>query len=688
MATRLSVDIGGTFTDVVIQQDSEVTSVKVLTTHADPVSGVLQGVDDVLSRTGVAPSDVQLVLHGTTLATNALIERRGAKTALLTTAGHRDVLAMAFENRFEQYDVNIDRPAPLVPRHWRVGITERVAADGKTLLPLDESELISAVHTLVEQGVESIAVGFLHSYRQPAHELRVAQLVKQKFPQLWISLSCEVCPEIREYERMSTTAANAYVKPLMAGYLERLQAALVERGFSCKVLLMTSGGGLTTLNAATRFPIRLVESGPAGGAMLAASVAQAHDENSVVSFDMGGTTAKLCLIENGEPQHSRAFEVDRSYRFKKGSGLPVRIPVVEMVEIGAGGGSIASLDALQRIHVGPQSAGSEPGPSCYGRGGTLPTVTDADLLLGRLLPENFAGGRVSLSVEAATEALQHHIAQPLSLNVLSAALGVSEIVDENMAAATRAHAAEWGKRVQGTCLIAFGGAAPLHAARLAQKLKISRVLIPPGAGVGSAIGFLLAPVRYELVRSDYARLAELDQAVVMQLFQQMRAEAAEVLDDAGATGTREERREGYMRYVGQGYEIAVDVSDLHSLSVDEIRSRFEKTYERLYGRTIPDLAIEVLSWTLSLSSEPMTQTLQATDAQAMQQSVGDQVQWWSGDSAFAAKVLLRSELQVGQSYAGPLVIAESQTTTIVPVGATVAVRADDVLCIELAEQEG
>jgi N-methylhydantoinase A len=317
----------------------------------------------------------------------------------------------------------------------------------------------------------------------------------------------------------------------------------------------------------------------------------------------------------------------------------------------------------------------------------LPTVTDADLLLGRLLPENFAGGRVSLSAEAATEALEHHIAKPLSLDVLSAALGISEIVDENMAAATRAHAAEWGKRVQGTCLVAFGGAAPLHAAGLAQKLKIPRVLIPPGAGVGSAIGFLLAPVRYELVRSAYALLAELDQVQVTGLFTQMRTEATEVLDDAGATGKREERREGYMRYVGQGYEIAVDVSDLQTLSVDAIRSRFERTYERLYGRTIPDLAIEVLSWTLSLSSEPMTKTLQAADAEAMQQAVSDQVQWWSGDRAFAAKVLLRSELQVGQSYAGPLVIAETQTTTIVPAGARVSVRADASLCIELALQE-
>ncbi|XOV85171.1 MAG: hydantoinase/oxoprolinase family protein [bacterium] len=682
MTVRLSVDIGGTFTDVVLQESATLTSVKVLTTHADPVVGVLQGVDDVLTRSGVEPADVQLVLHGTTLATNALIERRGAKTALLTTAGHRDVLAMAFENRFEQYDVNIDRPAPLVPRHWRVGVTERVAADGQILLAMDDNELLSRVDALIAQGVESLAVTFLHSYRQPAHELRVAQLVKEQYPQLWVSLSCEVCPEIREYERTSTTTANAYVKPLMAGYLERLQAALTERRFNCKVLLMTSGGGLTTLKAATRFPIRLVESGPAGGAMLAASVAQCHDENSVVSFDMGGTTAKLCLIEEGMPQHSRAFEVDRSYRFKKGSGLPVRIPVVEMVEIGAGGGSIASLDNLRRIHVGPQSAGSEPGPSCYGRGGTLATVTDADLLLGRLLPENFAGGRMKLSHAQATQAITEQIAQPLMMDVRSAALGVSEIVDENMAAATRAHAAEWGKRVQGTCLVAFGGAAPLHAARLAQKLKIPRVLVPAGAGVGSAIGFLLAPVRYELVRSAYVLLAELDQTAVTDLFTQMRHEAEVVLKDAGTAGAPEERREGYMRYVGQGYEIAVDVSDLQNLAVADIRGRFERTYKRLYGRTIPNLAIEVLSWTLSLSSQPLTQNLLAAEESTTQPDLPAQVQWWSGEKPFAAQVIARSALQVGEYYAGPLLIAESQTTTIVPHNARVSVRSDATLCIE------
>lgn len=686
MKSRLSVDIGGTFTDVVLAQDTLLTSVKVLTTHADPVLGVMQGIDDVLLRRDVAAQEIGLVLHGTTLATNALIERRGARTALLTTAGHRDVLAMAFENRFEQYDVNIDRPDPLVPRHWRIGVPERMAADGEVLLALDETVLRGEIERLLTDDVESVAVGFLHSYRQSAHERRVAEIITQYYPQLSLSLSCEVCPEIREYERLSTTVANAYVKPLMAGYLHRLQDVLLQRGFDCQTLLMTSGGGLTTVATAAKFPIRLVESGPAGGAMLAANIATAHAARSVVSFDMGGTTAKLCLIEEGVPQHSRAFEVDRSYRFKKGSGLPVRIPVVEMVEIGAGGGSIASLDSLRRIHVGPQSAGSEPGPSCYGRGGELPTVTDADLLLGRLPADGFAGGSMTLSLSAAEQALDVHIAKPLSLDVPAAAAAVAEIVDENMAAAARAHAAEWGKQLQDACLIAFGGAAPLHAARLAAKLKISRVLIPAGAGVGSAIGFLLAPVRFELVRSAYTLLAQLEQDSIQVLFEQMRAEASQVLLEAGVSNGIQEQREGYMRYVGQGYEIAVDVSDLDLLHETQLRQRFELAYQKLYGRIIPQLAIEVLSWTLSLSSEPIADGLMADESNTRQDTTARHTQWRSGDEVVDVRVLPRQSLQLGILYDGPLLVVEPQTTTVVPENARLSVLADGCLLLELAPE--
>ncbi len=682
MSVRLSVDIGGTFTDVVLSRHGVLTTTKVLTTYTDPATGVMQGIEDVLQRSGVQAGNVELVLHGTTLATNALIERRGAPTALLTTQGHRDALEMAFENRFEQYDVNIDRPQPLVPRHWRLGISERMAADGEVLVPLEERQVEAALADLVAQGVEALAVGFLHSYVNPVHERRVAEIAQQSFPQLSLTVSCDVCPEIREYERMSTTVANAYVKPLMSRYLGSLQSQLQSRGITCQVLMMTSGGGLTTLEAAAEYPIRLVESGPAGGAILAAHVANGHDLSSVLSFDMGGTTAKICLIDDGQPQHSRAFEVDRSYRFKKGSGLPVRIPVIEMVEIGAGGGSIASIDAMRRVQVGPESAGSEPGPACYGRGGRRATVTDADVILGKLTPELFGGGKLRLDVVSAREVVQQQVAQPLDLGLLDGAHAIAEIVEENMASAARAHAGEWGKDVQGRCMIAFGGAAPLHAAYLARKLKIEHVLVPAGAGVGSAIGFLLAPVSFEVVRSHYMLLADLQQAVVDELFAGMRAEAQRVLQGAGHAGNALEKREAYMRYVGQGYEVAVDISGMPVLAEDMLRERFEAVYRQLYGRTIPGMAVEILSWTLSLSTQQAAGELQtAADVDHAEEGTPQSAELFDQGSQVSAPIVQRAQLEVGEVKPGPLLVVEEQTTTVVPADFTLTRLADGTLSL-------
>ena len=401
----LAVDIGGTFTDVVLQLDQRLHATKVLTTRDDPSEAVIAGIQQLFAESGASPEQISLVLHGTTLATNAIIERRGAKTALLTTAGHRDILEMAFENRFEQYDVNIERPTPLVPRKLRIPIDERVTANGAILVPLDESSVQHAIDLLQAEEIESVAIGFLHAYRNGDHEARVAELVRNRMNSVPLSLSSDVCPEIREYERLSTTCANAYVLPLMSKYLLSLQEKLNALNFRCPYLMMTSGGGLTSLETAAKYPIRLVESGPAGGAILAGVIAQELALDQVLSFDMGGTTAKLCLLDQGKTILSRAFEVDRTYRFKKGSGLPVRIPVIEMVEIGAGGGSIAQVDKLGRIQIGPESAGSTPGPACYGSGGTEPTVTDADCVLGRLDPKNFAGGQLQLDKPAATQAI-------------------------------------------------------------------------------------------------------------------------------------------------------------------------------------------------------------------------------------------------------------------------------------------
>ena len=662
---RVAVDIGGTFTDVVLETDGRHVSTKVLTTHAEPAAGALHGLCEVLERAGRTPADVGVVLHGTTLATNAIIERRGARTALVTTEGHRDVLEMAFENRFEQYDVNIDRPLPLVPRPWRLTVAERMNAAGEALVPLAAEAVQALVPTLREEGVESIAVGFLHGYANPAHELLTRDVLAEALPDLSITLASEVCPEIREFERFSTACANAYVKPLISRYLADMQRRLAELGIACPFLMMTSGGGLAALATAREFPIRLVESGPAGGAILAARIARDLGLARVVSLDMGGTTAKVCLIDDGQPQESRSFEVDRSYRFRKGSGLPVRIPVIEMVEIGAGGGSIASVDGVGRLQVGPQSAGSMPGPACYGRGGVRATVTDADLLRGRLDPSRFAGGAIALDADAAQQAVERDVAAPwhgAPLAVPDAAEAVGEVVDENMAAAARAHAAEWGRDMSGRTLIAFGGAAPIHAARIAEKLDLEAVLVPPAAGVGSAMGFLAAPVAFEVVRSRHMRLSEFQPAVAAGVMADMRAEAHAVVGTV-VGGELEETRRAYMRYLGQGFEIAVDVPE--SLAASSLREAFDAAYEALYGRLIDGLDVEVLSWTLTLRAPtpPLSFAMRSASPSARSEAGGHPAR------------VERETLASGDRLAGPCTVVEDQTVTVVPAGFTARVDA-------------
>ncbi len=667
MSTRLAVDIGGTFTDVVLDVGGVLHTTKVLTTYDDPARGVMQGVAQVMDAAGVQPLEVRLMLHGTTLATNALIERRGAHTAFLTTSGHRDVLEMALENRFEQYDVNVRRPEPLVPRHLRIPIRERLAANGDVLVPLDESDVLEAARQLEAAQVESVAVGFLHAYADPVHEDRVAELLTARLPGVAVTTSSAVCPEVREYERFSTAVANAYVKPLMSRYLDSLQAQLTSIGMCAPILLMSSGGGLTTLEAAKAFPIRLVESGPAGGAQLAAAHARREAWDHVLSFDMGGTTAKICLIDHGMPQLSRSFEIDRVYRFKKGSGLPVRIPVVEMVEIGAGGGSLAQVDRLDRIAVGPESAGSEPGPACYGLGGERPAVTDADLLLGKLRAEVFAGGTMTLDAERAESAVRRAVAQPLGLSTDDAAWGVSETVDENMALAARAHASEWGRSLDNRTMIAFGGAAPLHAANLAGKLRMSRVVVPPHAGVGSAVGFLLAPISFEVVRSEHVDLRSLHDNDVAVLLEHMRREARAVVADAAGDAALVECVRAYMRYVGQGFEVAVDVPASGEGLAGALRDAFEAVYRKLYGQVIPGQPVEVLSWTLSLA------TAASTPAEAMSTPTGGggepgRTRIYDGRQRREAPVYQRALLVPGIRYSGPALVEEVQTTTVVPVG--------------------
>ncbi|MBL6457759.1 hydantoinase/oxoprolinase family protein [Belnapia sp. T6] len=672
---RLAVDIGGTFTDLVLEEDGQSWSTKLLTTPAAPEQAVLDGTRRILALAGRQPAQLGLVVHGTTLATNALIERKGARTALVTTEGFRDSIEIAWEHRFEQYDIHMERPEPLVPRPWRRGVPERVAADGAVLKPLDEAALRAIAEDFRRDGIEAVAICFLHSFTHEAHERRAAEILAEALPGVGLSLSCEVAPEIREYERASTTIANAYVQPLMAGYLGRLESGLREAGIVAPLLLMMSSGGVTTVETARRYPVRLVESGPAGGAILAQAVAAECGLDRAVAFDMGGTTAKLTLLDGLELQRSRQFEVARAYRFVQGSGIPVRIPVIELVEIGAGGGSIARRDALGRIQVGPDSAGSVPGPACYGNGGTEPTVTDADAALGRLDPARFAGGSIPLHLDRAEAALT-------GLGT-DAAAGVAEIVDETMASAARVHAVENGKDTAERTLIAFGGAAPLHAARLARKLGMARVVVPVGAGVGSAHGFLRAPIAYEVVRTRHMRLDALDAAALEALFAAMRAEAEAVVRLGAPAEELVETRTGFMRYRGQGHEIAVPIATLDSAA---LRAGFDAAYAALFGRTIPRLEVEALTWTLALATiRPLPSPIadpppRPAPAPAAWRMVLDPATGLREEAALHE----RTALAPGMALAGPALIVEDATTTVVPRGASARVNALGQLVLEIA----
>ena len=667
---RLGVDIGGTFTDVALEASGQRYSAKILTTPEAPERAVIEAIDSVLREAALAPADLSIIIHGTTLATNALIERKGAKTALLTTEGFRDTIEIRHENRFEQYDVNIDLPPPLVPRRLRFPVRERIDAAGRILVPLDEGGVEALAGRLASEAIEAVAVGFLHSFTNPAHERRVGEILADRLPGVAVTLSSEVSPEMREYERFSTACANAYIQPLIGRYLANLETLLRDEGFSCPLFLMLSGGGLTAVETAIRFPVRLVESGPAGGAIFAAEIAGQRGLDKVLSYDMGGTTAKICLIDDLKPQTNRAFEVARIYRFKKGSGLPLRIPVIEMVEIGAGGGSIARVDRLKRITVGPDSAGADPGPACYGRGGVAPTVTDADLLLGRIDPTGFSGGRMALDCGASEAVLRNQVAEPLQLAVELAALGVSEIVDENMANAARVHAIESGKDARGRTLVAFGGAAPLHAARMAEKLGLERVLVPSYAGVGSAVGFLRAPIAYEIVRSGLQRLDAFDAAAANALLAAMHAEAEPIVRRGAGAMPLTESRSAFMRYRGQGHEIAVPLPTrtYHADDAVTLRSTFEDAYRRLYSRIIPGVEVEILSWVLLLSAprpvEPDTTLLSPTPytpQPARQRPVFDPE---LGEFVPVA-IYDRGSLAPGARIAGPAIIVEDETSTVV-----------------------
>ena len=697
---RIGADIGGTFTDIVLEDSHGMSSTKVLTTYDAPERGVLEGVRQVVEEAGADLADLATFIHGTTLATNALINRTGARTAFVTTSGFRDVVEMRTESRFEQYDLNLVLPTPLIERRDRHVLAERIGADGTVLLPFDEAEAEALACHLAEDTdegpYESVAVGFMHAYRNGDHERRLREVLTRHLPDAAISISSEVAPQMREFERFNTVCANAYLQPLMAGYLHRLEEQLHAAGASCPVYLIHSGGGLMGVESAARFPVRLVESGPAGGAIFAADLADRHGLDAVLSYDMGGTTAKICLIEGRAPRTAKTFEVARTHRFTKGSGMPIAIPVIEMIEIGAGGGSIAFVDALDQIRVGPLSAGSEPGPASYQLGGTNPTVTDANLVLGRLSPDTFGASGIDLSPEAADTALADGVGTHLGLDATEAALGVTEVVDENMANAARVHAVESGKDVSSFTMIAFGGGAPLHASRLCDKLDIEAILVPPGAGVGSAIGFLRAPFAYEAVRSDYSPMDDFDHEEAKRLLDGLEDEAGSfVLQALGEQSSQydeplEVERWAYMRYAGQGWEIpvALDEGLFDDLGPENLSKRFETAYREFFGRPIEGLAIEAVSWAVKVATpRPEVERIEQVAAQREVDTTRTRPIHDTTTGAFVeAAVVERDDLRVGDCVVGPAAIVEPQTTTWLAAGRQAVLQADGCLRITSCEE--
>ena len=687
---RLGVDIGGTFTDVVLEKGGEQHSIKVLTTYAAPENAIIDGMHQVCAKAGVKPSEVDQIIHGTTLATNALIERRGAKTALITTEGFRDVIEMRTESRFEQYDLNLNLPDPLLPRQMRFTVPGRVDAKGDILVDLSRSQVEAVVDRIAEAGFESVAVGLIHSYLNPTHERLVRDVLVERLPDVSVSISSEVSPQMREYERFNTVVANAYIKPLMASYLERLEDRLRGEGVTCRIFLMHSGGGIISIQNAAEFPVRLVESGPAGGAVFAAHIAARYGLDKVLSFDMGGTTAKICLIKNQTPKTSRVFEVARTYRFKKGSGMPISIPVIDMVEIGAGGGSLAHVDGMRQIRVGPESAGSEPGPACYGRGGERPGVTDADLVLGKLDSDNFAGGSITLHPDSSKTALASHVGDTLDMDAVEAAFGVSEVVDENMANAARVHAVENGEDLSEYTMIAFGGAAPLHAGRLCEKLGVDRLLVPPGAGVGSAIGFLRAPFSFEANRSVYMKLSDFDGDAIKGILTDLKAEATAFVRTCDAVSPILSEFKVYMRYTGQGWEIPIDLTEEQAMHPDAatFEARFEEDYTKLFGRPVAGMDIEITVWSVNATTPPKEVAQIAETVGEVPAASGGARQIFDAASGgyLDADVIDRNALEAGHRAQGPAAVTEAETTIIVPASRDAVCQPDG--CIDVTAKGG
>lgn len=686
----LGIDIGGTFTDIVFYDTvtGRQESLKELTTHGDPSRGVMAGIDRLMAEAKIAPGDVGRVVHATTLFTNAVIERRGAITGLLTTQGLRDTLEIGRERKYELYDIHTAKPRPLVPRHLRLEVTERIAVDGRIVTPLDEASVLAAVDRLVAAGVTSLAIVYLHSYANPTHERRTLELIAARHPDLALSASIDVCPEIREYERTSTTVINAYVRPLAGRYLGAIAAEIAKRGITAPLLLMLSNGGLTNIEEAKRTPVQLLESGPAAGALVAAHLGREDGGAHVLAFDMGGTTAKLSVIDDGKPSVAYSFEAAREKRFIEGSGLPVRISTLELIEIGAGGGSIAHLDEIGLLKVGPISAGSEPGPSCYGLGGMDLTVTDADFLLGYLNPDYFAGGRMSVDMAAARDAAKR-LAASASLEDIAAAWGVHDLVNENMANAARVHIAEHGKDPRNYALLCTGGAGPVHAYHVAKKLGLRRLIAPQSAGVASALGLIVAPARVDRVATVARDFAEIAWPDLEATFARLEAEAHAVLEATlPAAKATHVTRLADIRYVGQASElvVALPAGPYTAASRPALVAAFEAAYRAAFTRTPPTSQIEIINARVSSTREVEggALALQAAVATGGDALKGERAIYFPEQRAHRpTPVFDRARLTPGRRHAGPAVIEESSSTLVVGTGGHFTLMANGNIVVEI-----
>jgi len=688
---RLGCDIGGTFTDFVLLNDrtGEIQINKCLTTPGDPSDAVEHGIKEMEQKTPGFVQKLDEVIHGTTLVINSIIERKGAKTGLITTKGFRDVLELGREIRYAPYDIFAEFPKPLIPRRFRLEVDERLRSDGTVLKPLDPEEARKAVHKLIEMGVESIAVCLLNSFENPAHELMIKEIIQEESPDVSISISYEVLPQIREYERTSTTVTNAYVKPLTAMYLSRLSKRLESIGSEGKLFIMLSSGGITSVETAVEFPVRIIESGPTAAVISGQYYGKLFDIPEMFCFDMGGTTAKSCLIQGGVASVVPTFEVGRVQRFMKGSGLTIQVPVVDLMEIGAGGGSIAKVSKMGTLQVGPESSGADPGPICYGRGGTEPGVTDADLLLGYLDENYFLGGEMKLDKEAARSGIEEKIAKPLDVPFMQAVWGIHDLINETMAAAAKTHIAEKGGNPKIVTVAAFGGAGPVHAYGLAKKLGAPKLIVPPNAGVGSALGFFTAPRAFDLVRSHKVSLEAVDFGEIEKILKDMEAEGVRTLQKSGTAEDITFDRSVDVRFIGQGSEtnIPIPESNFTSVKKKDVRKRFDEIYEKLYGRTYPDSPVEFINFRVRASLPEHLLKLPKIDKKTglLDDAVKGQRQAYSGIAKdfISYTVYDRYKLFTGAEFKGPAIIEERESTVIAGEDASISVDEYGFLWIDL-----